>query len=117
MRVLVCGGRDYLKEDVWNALEHTVSSEVDAWPPKVLIHGGARGADEGAADWAKSEGIKSIAYPADWRKHGRAAGPIRNQKMIDEGYPDVVIAFKGGKGTADMMRRAYSAGIKVVEFK
>ena len=115
MKVLVCGGRDYDKAQVWNALEHIVQSEICPWPPTCLIHGAARGADEGAAEWAKSEGIKSIAYPANWRKHGKAAGPMRNQKMIDEAKPDAVVAFPGGRGTADMVRRAYSAGIPVVE--
>ena len=51
-----------------------------------------------------------MEMPADWTKHGKAAGPIRNQKMLDE-CPDLVVAFPGGKGTADMVRRAMKAGI------
>lgn len=52
---------------------------------------------------------------ADWKTHGRAAGPIRNQRMIDEWKPTLVIAFAGGRGTADMIRRAKAAGIEVRE--
>jgi len=52
---------------------------------------------------------------AKWSKHGRAAGPIRNQEMIDECKPDLVVAFPGGRGTADMVRRAKAAGIRVIE--
>ena len=52
---------------------------------------------------------------ADWAKHGRKAGPIRNQRMIDEGRPDLVVAFPGGTGTADMVERARVAGIRVIE--
>lgn len=115
MRVLVCGGRDTSAADVWEKLEHHAPCEIANWPPSVLIHGGARGADEGAAAWAKSEGIKAIEYKADWKKHGKAAGPIRNQKMLDEGHPDAVVALPGGRGTADMVRRAYSAGIPVYQ--
>ena len=53
------------------------------------------------------------SYPAQWDVYGRRAGPIRNQEMIDEGKPDGVVAFPGGKGTADMVRRAEAAGLKV----
>jgi hypothetical protein len=52
-------------------------------------------------------------YVAQWKKHGRAAGPIRNQRMLDEGKPDLVVAFPGGRGTADMIRRAERAGVPV----
>jgi hypothetical protein len=52
-------------------------------------------------------------YVAQWKKHGRAAGPIRNQRMLDKGKPDLVVAFPGGRGTADMIRRAERAGVPV----
>jgi hypothetical protein len=48
---------------------------------------------------------------ADWEKLGRSAGPIRNQAMLDEGRPDLVVAFPGHHGTADMVRRARAAGV------
>jgi hypothetical protein len=122
MRVLVCGGRDYSSTDAWNWLEHNAKDEIafatgctSPLQLSALIHGGARGADEGASQWGHSENMKVLAFLADWKKHGKAAGPIRNQKMIDEGNPDVVIAFPGGRGTADMVRRAHSAGIRVIE--
>jgi hypothetical protein len=47
------------------------------------------------------------------KKHGRAARPIRNQRMLDEGKPDLVVAFPGGRGTTDMIRRAERAGVPV----
>lgn len=120
MRVLVCGGRDFDKSSVWNWLERFAYGDIaeitGIHRPKItaLIHGGARGADEGAAEWGKSEGLRVIAFHADWKKHGKAAGPIRNQRMIDEGKPDIVIAFPGGRGTANMVALAQAAGIPVV---
>lgn len=81
----------------------------------VLIAGGARGADTLAEEWAKAQGLPCTVYMADWEGLGRKAGPIRNQRMLDEGKPDLVIAFPGGRGTADMIRRAREAGVETIE--
>jgi hypothetical protein len=111
MRVLVCGGREYKdRRFLWSILD-------GIGPPAVseIISGMARGADAFAAEWARRFGFKLHEFHADWAAHGRAAGPIRNQRMIDEGKPDLVIAFPGGRGTADMVRRAKAAGIPVRE--
>jgi hypothetical protein len=83
--------------------------------PTLIIHGCANGADEWADYWADVNNVPHRAFPADWNKHGKAAGPIRNQRMLDEGKPDMVIAFPGGRGTADMVRRARTAGVEVRE--
>jgi len=123
IRLLVCGGRDYDKFAAWNWLEANVEdyvSEVLGFNQvKVvaLIHGGARGADEGAKEWGESEHATVVEYRADWKKHGRAAGPTRNQRMLDEGKPDIVIAFPGGRGTKDMVSRAKMAGVPVAEVR
>ena len=116
MRVLVCGGRNF---DDRSAMARVLRRFKPAIPTDddlaehVIITGGASGADELAAQYAEVFGIRLRVYPADWKTHGRAAGPIRNQKMLDEGKPDLVIAFPGGRGTADMVRRAKAAGIPV----
>lgn len=114
MRVLVCGGRDFDDFNfVWHMLESFHLSNDG--PISVLIHGAARGADTAAARWGQSEpSVRVVAYPADWKKHGKAAGPIRNKQMLDEGKPDLVIAFPGGKGTEDMVRRAKAIGVRVL---
>ena len=111
MKVLVCGGRDYSdKAFLWNVLD-------GLGPPKVsaIISGMARGADTMAAEWAMRFGFPLHKFPADWQAHDFAAGPIRNQQMLDEGKPDLVVAFPGGRGTADMVRRARKAGVPVRE--
>ncbi len=64
--------------------------------------------------WAESEGIKPTVFKADWSKHGKAAGPIRNRRMLEEGKPDLVIALQGGKGTASMIALAREAGVRVL---
>jgi hypothetical protein len=112
---LICGGRDYRNINQFNTVMEQITAERGG--TERLIHGGATGADRLASLYAKSWGIKCTSYPANWRNLGKAAGPIRNQQMIDEGKPDLVIAFPGGRGTADMVRRAKAAGIEVVEVK
>jgi hypothetical protein len=57
--------------------------------------------------------VPVVRYPADWARHGNAAGLVRNQQMLDDGKPDLAVAFPGGKGTADMVRRARKAGIPI----
>jgi predicted Rossmann-fold nucleotide-binding protein len=113
MRVLVCGGRDYSDESaVWGALD----ALRQRYGRLTVIQGGATGADELARRWAVIQASTHlINEPADWKKHGKAAGPIRNQRMLDEHRPDLVLAFPGGRGTADMVRRAKSAGVNVVD--
>ena len=113
MRVLVCGGRDFDNAAfVFNMLSEY---EEHYGPFSHLIHGGATGADTEAGNWAKYRHLPQTVYQAAWRKHGKKAGPMRNQRMLDEGKPDLVIAFPGGKGTADMMRRAEAAGVPVID--
>ena len=108
-RILVCGGRDYA--DYYH-LEEILSNEI-SWP-EVIISGAASGADRMAVQWAVTHGIEFEEYPAQWDLYQNKDGPIRNQQMLDTGI-DLVIAFPGGVGTADMVRRAKKAGVKVIE--
>lgn len=111
-RILVCGGRDYCDADRVNFVLDYAAENIGV---AVIIHGAARGADALAGAWASSRGVPQIACPADWAAHGKAAGPIRNRQMLDEHRPDYVISFPGGRGTADMMRRAMAEGVEVLE--
>ena len=79
-----------------------------------VVHGGARGADTLAGLVAKRLKLGVEVYQADWKTYGKAAGAIRNQQMLESGV-DAVLAFPGGKGTADMVRRARKVGVEVLE--
>lgn len=111
MRVLVCGGRKFNDYDC-----------VRKWLDRIkrlhgcdtIIHGGASGADSCAHRWAVVNGVKLEIFRAQWNIYGRSAGPIRNAQMIEVGKPDLIVAFPGGKGTADMVRKAQQADITVV---
>jgi hypothetical protein len=91
--------------DVLNA-DHHIS---------VVIHGAYKGADTLASDWARRRWVKELPFPANWKAEGKRAGPIRNQRMVAEGNPDLVVAFPGGDGTNDLITKAKAAGIKVIE--
>ena len=108
-RVLVCGGRNYADQGrVEQVLAEFEPSET------MLINGGASGADDLAFKYAKSRRWREIeTYFADWERHGRAAGMIRNREMLMKGAPDIVIAFPGGKGTAGMVEIARAAKVTV----
>ena len=112
-RILVCGGRDFADSAF---LFGVLDMEAEQNPVVRIIQGGANGADKLARMWCISRFVTYEHFPADWSKHGKAAGPIRNQQMIDEGKPTKVFAFDGGRGTADMIRRAKTAGIPVFMF-
>ena len=107
MKVLVTGGRNYNNASVVSRVLHTID-------PSIICQGGATGADMLAAAWAVTNGIPCLTFNADWSQ-GKKAGIIRNQKMLDEFNPDLVVAFPGGRGTADMVRRAKEAGVEVRE--
>ena len=112
MRLLVCGGRDFSDESLLLSTLDAIDAEYEV---KLLIHGAARGADTLADRWAADLKIPVLKFPALWDKHGRSAGHIRNTQMLNEGKPTYVVAFKGGKGTANMVRQAREFGILVRE--
>lgn len=79
-----------------------------------IVSGGARGVDTAARHWAESWGLDFQEYPANWGKHGKAAGPIRNKEMLDKENPRVVICFPGGAGTQNMAKQARKAGVRII---
>ncbi len=107
MKVLVTGGRDFNDPSC-------VFRYLTQLAPTRVIHGGASGADRHADAWAREHKVGISCYPAKWDQYGKSAGPRRNQDMIDAEKPDVVLAFPGGRGTADCVRRAEAAGIRIV---
>ena len=112
---IICGGRDFADNEVFNSAMGDLIRLKGV--PGDVVQGGASGADDMAKAWADRHAIGSWTVPADWQKHGRAAGPIRNQAMLDKYAVALVVAFPGGRGTADMVRRSRDAGVDVAEIK
>lgn len=134
MKILVCGGRYYTdRTRVFQVLDDLhFGTGPDGGPLgtqrliSCVIHGACgveaddwlgdmQGADGYAEEWAIRQEVCRHRYPAAWRRLGKKAGPLRNQEMIDKERPDLVVAFPGSTGTADMIRRAKGCGIRVIE--
>jgi hypothetical protein len=115
MRVLICGARDFDDPEAIEKLIATFSSDT------VVIHGCADGADTMAGIFAKRYGLEVLEFPARWDIHGKAAGPIRNKEMLDDGKPSKIYAFYRNKfiskGTRNMVMQARKAGIPIWENK
>ena len=109
MKTIICGGRDYSFSNADFALMDQLK---DSLPITEIVSGGAKGADAYGEIWARLNCMPVTQFPANWNLHGKSAGPIRNAQMA--AYSDAVVAFPGGTGTADMVRRAKANGLKVI---
>jgi hypothetical protein len=119
MIAIICGGREYrfTPQDV---------DLLEALPITMVFEGGATGADIEAQQWAIHAGIPHTTVRADWRPNGgpldRSAGPKRNARMLRQALDEatsrgqllIVVAFPGGRGTANMTRKARDAGVPVL---
>ena len=114
MLILICGDRNWIDRAA-------IRRELLHFKPTsdTIMHGAARGADRIAGEEAQDLGFTVRSYPAKWDEYGKAAGPIRNQVMLDQN-PELVLAFHPNiaqsKGTGDMVRRSRAKGVKVEVF-
>lgn len=117
MRIVVTGGRDYEEPFVWKVLSD-IHKET---PITLLAHGACHlgGADILAENWAKSKEVPYMGVPAKFKtgKLGKAEGAIRNGRMLDLVKPVIVVAFPGGRGTANCVDQAKDRDIEVRDFR
>jgi hypothetical protein len=116
--ILVTGDRNWSMDNdahkitVWGALNGYKKHNP------IVVHGAAQGVDRIADVHARSLGYEVHPHPADWAAYHKAAGPIRNQEMLDVETPNLVLAFHddivGSKGTRDMVNRAVKLGIPII---
>lgn len=108
MKTIIAGGRnERITSDYWLPLRSMGITEV--------VSGCARGIDTDGEEWARKHGIPVRQFPADWERLGKAAGFIRNRQMAQ--YADAVVLFPGGTGTANMLKEAVAAGIKIYDWR
>jgi hypothetical protein len=108
LRVVVTGDRNWTDRERVRRVFDLIQGPVQ------LIHGDCQGLDKIAGQIGQEKGWNVIAMPAEWSKHGKAAGPIRNRQMLDL-QPQCVIWFHDNlaesRGTADMIRATQERGI------
>jgi hypothetical protein len=126
VRACVCGPRNWT--DAWPIVcaltiiraEWEAGRSMGDWPDRdlpTLVHGAARGADSMAAALAGDGGFLIEAHPADWERHGKASGHIRNREMLQSGLDLVIgVAPRTGLtiGTKNMIGASRSAGVRTL---
>ena len=107
MIVLVCGGRDFRRFDLFLSAVNLLPE-----PPELMIHGGAAGADRMTERYGRMSGVHWASVPALWNNNGKAAGGIRNGAMLLL-KPDYCLAMPGSTGTQDMVDKCRVANVPV----
>ena len=113
MKLIIAGGRSYRLSDVDRKVLHNLANnEIEVTE---VVHGDCSGVDMDGEYWAESRGLPFKRFPANWQKHGKSAGPIRNREMAE--YADAVALFPGGRGTNSMHKEAVKAGLRIFDFR
>ena len=113
---LICGSRKWPETDA-ERVEEMLNYLDQEMLFMTIVVGGAPGIDTIAEKWARKRNKTVKVFAANWNKYGKSAGPRRNQQMLDEGKPDIVIAFpdpKSSKGTQDMISKAERADLPLI---
>ena len=129
MKVIICGPRDFYDYEVVCA-----AIEASGFDVTEVVSGDASGVDSLAIKWAKNNKKKLRIMPAKWKDlkvpgaiikknkwgqdYNHAAGFQRNQAMVDYVDPDgaVIAIVTGSQGTADTIRKAKVAGLKIFTY-
>lgn len=110
-RVIIAGSRGF---DNYAFLEGRMDLLSEDWDEDlIVVSGGARGADKLGEQWAFRARHDVEVIPADWERHGRAAGPIRNEEMAD--IADAVVVFWDGisRGSKSMISAAVTRALEL----
>lgn len=118
INIIVTGGRNYDNYE-------NVKQILGLFDVYKIYMGDAAGADMNAVKWASIENVRHKIFVADWKKHNKAAGPLRNALMLDTALKEnggisdglILIAFPGGRGTANCVAQALKRAITVLEVK
>ena len=116
-RVIIVGGREFQDyELVRQKCDYYLQNKLKS-DTVIIVSGHATGADTLGERYARERGLECELHPADWNKHGKAAGPIRNAQMAD--VAQALIAFWDGhsRGTRNMIDTAKAKGLKVAIIK
>lgn len=110
MKVIIAGGRNF---ENYLLLKLKCDRILKGMEDIQIVSGGSKGADSLGERYARERHYVVKRFEAEWDKEGKAAGPIRNEKMAK--YADCLIAFWDGKsiGTKDMINKATANNLSV----
>lgn len=108
MKVIIAGGRNIINYELVTSAVHDSQFEITE-----IVSGGAAGVDTLAIEYAVENDLPFTIYEADWDRHGKAAGPIRNFKMAKNAEALIAIWDGESRGTRNMIEEAKRVGIKV----
>ncbi len=101
MKVIIAGDREFTDYLLLYNWVHAVNK---MWAISEVVSGGARGTDKMGERWAKEHGTPVKVFPADWKRYGNTAGPLRNAQMGDYGHALLAFVAPSSKGTVNMMK-------------
>lgn len=107
MKVIIAGSRTFTDYSIVEQAIKDSGFEITQ-----VVSGAAHGVDTLGQHWAQRNGKTIKFFPAKWKTHGKAAGPIRNREMAE--YAEALIAIWDGesRGTANMIKNAQELGLK-----
>lgn len=111
MKVIIAGSRHYPPELATQLVQQAIKNS--GYTITHLINGTAKGIDQAAARWAKQNNIPTINYPPNWKEHGKAAGPIRNQQMVNNADALILIWDGQSKGSKNILQQAQNKRLKI----
>lgn len=109
MICIIAGSRNATKEETYRAIQESGFADQIT----KVVSGCAGGADTWGEQWAAEHGLEVAKFPAPWRKYGKAAGPMRNQKMADCADALIAVRINNSRGTTDMIEKAKAKGLRV----
>lgn len=110
MRLIIAGSRHYPPREA-DALVTEAMRRLPA--PSAVLSGTATGIDSAGERWALANGVPVERYPADWEKHGRAAGPLRNRVMAEAADALLLIWDGRSRGSASMLTEARQRKLRI----
>lgn len=114
MKLIIAGGRDFSSLNSFGFIDYCITRSPFRGI-KEIVSGCAEGIDAEGEHWASHRMVRVKKFPADWKKHGKKAGPLRNKKMAE--YADALLLIWDGesKGSSSMRKEAKKAGIPIFE--
>ena len=115
VRLIIAGSRTCPEEVeiVSDAIHEMHHNLIDLSRIDLVISGKARGGDTAGELWARHEGIPILGMAADWDKHGRKAGYLRNEDMAEVATHCLILRVGGesSKGSTHMINIARNKGL------